>query len=213
MCLVTEQASQIPCVNGVIADTVTLNAWRSLLSTLSYKSLICFNAVLWALVRASAPLAMHPSLVHTLSIVFLSLFSPSLCPSIPLNLTCTVSLNYTLSARTVSKKRAQCMVSGLNVKVFPYQLCIHSHNELRSLSCFSVRRVQTRPLFSTSSDASIFFYSCPPGTKAGEQPSHWAQMALLDRPVQARGKSHHVFRLPFWPHYILYICFLDVLQL
>jgi len=104
---------------------------------------------------------MHPSLVHTLSIVFLSLFSPSLCPSIPLNLTCTVSLNYTLSARTVSKKRAQCRVSGLNVKVFPYQLCIHSHNELRSLSCFSVRRVQTRPLFSTSSDASIFFFFTP----------------------------------------------------
>lgn len=162
MCLVTEQASQIPCVNGVIADTVTLNTWRSLLSTLSYKSLICFNAVLWALVRASAPLAVHPSLVHTLSLLCLSLyflFSPSPCPSIPLNLTCTVSLNYSLSARTVSKKQAQCRVSGLNVKVFPYQLCIHSHNELRSLSCFSVRRVQTRPLFSTSSDARIFFFT------------------------------------------------------
>lgn len=218
MCLVTEQASQIPCVNGVIADTVTLNTWRSLLSTLGYKSLICFNAVLWTLVRASVPLTLL-SFTHSLlcfSLYFL--FSPSPCPPIPLNLTCTVSLNYSLSARrTVSKEQAQCRVSGLNVKVFPYQLCIHSHNELRSLSCFSVRRVQTRPLFSTSSDASMFFFfflnSCPPGTKAGDQPSHWAQMALLDHPMQARGKSHHVFRLPLWEHYTLGKLFFDVLQI
>ncbi len=203
-------------MNGVIADTVTLNTWRSLLSTLGYKSLICFNGVLWALVKASAPLAVHLSLVHTLSLLCFSLyflFSLSPCPPIPLNLTCTVSLNYSLSARrTVSKEQAQCRVSGLNVKVFPYQVCIHSHNELRSLSCFSVRRVQTRPLFSTSSDASMFFCSCPSGTKAGEQPSHWAQMALLGRAMQARGKSH-VFKWTLWEYNTFDKLFLDSLQI
>ncbi len=198
--LVAEQASQIQCVNGVIADTVTLNTWRSLLSTLSYKSLICFNGVFWALVKASTPLAVHLSRSHTLSIVFLSLFSPSPCPPIPLNLTCTVSLNYSLSARrTVLKEQAQCRVSGLNVKVFPYQVCIHSHNELRSLSCFSVRRVQTRPLFSTSSDVTFFFLLLSFWNKGWRAAITLGSNALFGRAMQARGKSH-VFKLTLWEY-------------
>ncbi len=183
-------------MNGVIADTVTLNTWRSLLSTLSYKSLICFNGVFWALVKASTPLAVHLSRSHTLSIVFLSLFSPSPCPPIPLNLTCTVSLNYSLSARrTVLKEQAQCRVSGLNVKVFPYQVCIHSHNELRSLSCFSVRRVQTRPLFSTSSDATFFF---PVLLEQRLESSHHTGLKWLSLAALCKQGENHIMSSN-WP--------------
>lgn len=91
------------------------------------------------------------------------------------------------------------MVSGLNVKVFPYLLRIHSHNGPSRLSCFSVRRVQTRPLFSTSSDASMlfFFFSFspppfssfpPPRTRAGEQPCLCSETALLGHAKPLRGE-------------------------
>lgn len=49
-------------------------------------------------------------------------------------------------------KRLSLQVSTWNTKVFSYLICIHSHNEWASLSCFQVRRVQTRLLFALSSN-------------------------------------------------------------
>lgn len=48
--------------------------------------------------------------------------------------------------------RVSPQVSTWNTKVFSYLICIHSHNEWTWLSCFQVRRVQTRLLFALSSD-------------------------------------------------------------
>lgn len=141
------------------------------------------------MVKASSPPAFsHSLLCFSLSFRF--------CPSVSsdsLNLTYTESRNCSLSARrSVWTERAQRRVSGLNAEVLPYQVCIHSHNEPRSLSCFSVRRVQTRPLFSTSSDASLFFFT-PVLLEQRLESSHHAGLGRVssDTPCE-RGENHTV---------------------
>lgn len=77
--------------------------------------------------------------------------------------------------RSVSKEECFCVgcrrvslqVSTWNTKVFSYLICIHSHNEWTCLSCFQVRRVQTRLLFALSSDTCMLL----PPVRALE-PSH-----------------------------------------
>lgn len=70
-------------------------------------------------------------------------------------------------------KRVSLQVSTWNTKVFSYLICIHSHNEWTCLSCFQVRRVQTRLLFPLSLDT-------------------W----MLLPPVQALERSHKL--CPGW---------------
>lgn len=69
----------------------------------------------------------------------------------------------------VACRRVSPQVSTWNTKVFSYLICIHSHNEWAWLSCFQVRRVQTRLLFALSSD-----------------------MCMLLPPVQALERSHRL---------------------
>lgn len=52
----------------------------------------------------------------------------------------------------MARWRVSLQVSTRNTKVFSYLICIHSHNEWACLSCFQVRRVQTRLLFTLSLD-------------------------------------------------------------
>lgn len=52
----------------------------------------------------------------------------------------------------VVSRRVSRQVSTWNTKVFSYLICMHSHNERTCLSCFQVRRVQTRLLFAPPSD-------------------------------------------------------------
>lgn len=83
--------------------------------------------------------------------------------------------------------RVSPQVSTWNTKVFSYLICIHSHNEWTCLSCFQVRRVQTRLLFPLSSD-----------------------MCLLLPPVQALECSHGlcpgcIFSPPTLPIFLFFV--------
>ncbi len=98
--------------------------------------------------------------------------------------------------RSVSKEECFCVacrrvslqVSTWNTKVFSYLICIHSHNEWTCLSCFQVRRVQTRLLFGLSSDT-----------------------CMLLPPVRALELSHRlcpgwIFSCPFSSSLLLCVC-------
>lgn len=82
-------------------------------------------------------------------------------------------------------RRVSPQVSTWNTKVFSYLICIHSHNEWAWLSCFQVRRVQTRLLFALSSD-----------------------MCMLLPPVQALERSHRLCPgcTPPPPPYFPFLC-------
>lgn len=146
-------------------DTVTVNAWRSLPSS-SHSQATKASSVLMACsqsARVSPCKSTSLSVMYPLLILSLGLLCSLLRPPSSLLLSPIQCLWIVLSARwTVSEVQGQGLVSGLNVKVFPYPRRIHSHNGPSRLSCFSVRRVQTRPLFSTSSDASMLFFPLPP---------------------------------------------------
>lgn len=88
----------------------------------------------------------------------------------------------------VACRRVSLQVSTWNTKVFSYLICIHSHNEWACLSCFQVKRVQTRLLFALSSD-----------------------MCMLLPPVQALELSHRlcpgwIFSCPFSSSLLLRLC-------
>lgn len=55
----------------------------------------------------------------------------------------------------VARRRVSPQVSTWSTQVFSYLICIHSHNEWTCLSCFQVRGVQTRLLFTLSSDTCV----------------------------------------------------------
>ena len=106
---------------------------------------------------------------------FLSSLSPPFAPIVTQWFYRAACCWKTRLRRSVSKEECFCVacrrvslqVSTWNTKVFSYLICIHSHNEWTCLSCFQVRRVQTRLLFALSSDTCMLL----PPVRALE-PSH-----------------------------------------
>lgn len=95
----------------------------------------------------------------------------------------------------VACRRVSLQVSTWNTKVFSYLICIHSHNEWTCLSCFQVRRVQTRLLFALSSDT-----------------------CMLLPPVRALELSHKlcprwIFSCPFSSALFLCVCSQKLFQI